>query len=396
MNPLLSVVVPVYNVEKYIEKCLNSIVAQTYENRQIILVDDGSTDKSGEICDVYAHKYSNICVYHQKNVGSLETRKIGTLLAEGEYIIWVDADDWIEPTYFAQMMEAMQRFHVDMVAANLYFDIGEDSAVVANHVKCGVYETREIIDCMLYSGSFFEYGIQPHGVTKLYKTEKLKQIQAELDNRICIGEDVAVLYPYIYHCERILVTDICCYHYVQRAGSNTKRRGKNEIEGIDRLIAFLNKEFENSKEFLRQLEIFRKYLIVLRDMTYWDSERMFLYPYGGVRRGSRIAIYGAGGVGQSLYAYCQEKGIEVVVWLDQNAGHYRDEGLPVITPNEFDKGEIEYDYLLIANISEKIAMSIKRDLLMQDFPGERIRWLSESFLYGIHRGERSGCTEGIV
>lgn len=382
MRPLLSVVVPVYNVEKYIEKCLESIVAQTYENKQIILIDDGSTDKSGEICDRYAHQYSNIQVHHQKNAGLLESRKMGSLLAEGEYIIWIDADDWIEPPYFAQMMEAMQESHVDLVAANLYFDIGEASTVVANNVKCGIYDTREIINQMLYSGSFFEYGIQPHGVTKLYKTEKLKMIQAELDNRICIGEDAAVLYPYIYHCDKILVTDICCYHYVQRTGSITKQRGENEIEGIDYLIAYLNKQFWDSKEFLWQLDIYRNYLIVLRDMTYWDSGSIFLYPYGGVKRGSRIVIYGAGGVGQSLYAYCQENGIEVAAWLDQNAGHYRDEGLSVISPIEFDACKIEYDYLLIANISERTAMDIKRDLLLQDFPNERIRWFSEAFLYG--------------
>lgn len=378
----MSVVVPVYNVEKYIEKCLDSIVAQTYENKQIILIDDGSTDQSGEICDRYAHKFSNIYVHHQKNVGLLESRKIGTSLAKGEYIIWVDADDWIEPSYFAQMMKAMQESHVDIVAANLYFDIGEASAVVANNVKCGIYDAREIINCMLYSGSFFEYGIQPHGVTKLYKTEKLKMIQAELDNRICVGEDAAVLYPYIYHCEKIMVTDICGYHYVQRIGSITKRRGKKEIEGIDYLIAHLSKEFRDSKEFLRHLDIYRNYLIVLRDMTYWDNKNVFLYPYGGVERESRIVIYGAGGSGQSLYAYCQEKEIEVVAWLDQNAGHYKSEGLPVISLDEFDELKTGYDYLLIANLSEKIAMDIKRHLLLQDFPNERIRWFSEAFLHG--------------
>lgn len=382
MSPLLSVVVPVYNVEKYIEKCLESIIAQTYENKQIILINDGSTDGSGEVCDLYAQKYLNILVHHQKNAGALESRRIGTSLAEGEYIIWVDADDWIEPPYFAQMMDAMQESCVDMVAANLYFDIGQISTIVANQIKCGIYDTKEIFNCMLYSGSFFEYGIQPHGVTKLYKTEKLRMIQARLDNGICIGEDIAVLYPYIYHCEKILVTDICCYHYVQHMGSSTKQRGSNEIEGIDRLIAYLKREFFDSKELFHQLNILRKYLIVLRDMTFWDSESMFLYPYGGIKKDNRVVIYGAGGVGQSLYAYCREKGIKVAAWLDQNARHYRDEGLPVFSLNEFDKLNTEYDYLLIANISEKIAEEIKNNLLMHGFPDEKLRWFSEAFLYG--------------
>lgn len=382
MRPLLSVVVPVYNVEKYIAKCLDSIVVQTYENLQIILIDDGSTDRSGEICDRYARKCPGIHVHHQKNAGLLEARRIGTSFAEGEYLIWVDADDWIEPAYFSQMMEAMQEANVDMVAANLYFDIGQTSTVLANHIKCGVYDTREIVNGMLYSGSFFEYGIQPHGVTKLYKTEKLKRIQAKLDNRICIGEDAAVVYPYISRCDKILVTDICGYHYVQHIGSITKQRSGNEIDGIERLVAYLKRNVVGSKEFLRHLDIYRKYLIIVRDMTYWDNAGILLYPYGGIKRGSRVVIYGAGGVGQSLYAYCRENDIEVAAWLDQSAGHYRGEGLPVIYLDEFDQGKTEYDCLLIANISEKIAVEIKKNLLIQGFADEKLRWFSEAFLYG--------------
>ncbi|MCM1106131.1 MAG: glycosyltransferase family 2 protein [Blautia sp.] len=381
MEPLLSVVVPVYNVEKYIERCLDSIVAQTYENKQIILIDDGSTDSSGRICDKYAQKYAKIYVHHQKNAGLVEARRTGTAFAEGEYILWVDADDWVEPDYFARMMEAMLAVHVDMVAANLYYDFGEASSVVTNNMKCGIYNVKEIIEGMLYSGTFFEYGIQPHGVTKLYKTEKLKMIQERLDNRICVGEDAAVVYPYICHSERVLLTDICCYHYVQHMGSITKQIDKNEIEKIDFLIAHLKREFSDSKELLRHLDIYRKYL-VLRDMTYWDSENVLLYPYGGIERGSRIVIYGAGGLGQSLYAYCREKDIEVAAWLDRNAGHYRSEDLPVETLDEFDETNTEYEYLLIANISEKTALDIKKDLLERGFLAEKIRWFSNEFLYG--------------
>ncbi|MCM1282789.1 MAG: glycosyltransferase [Roseburia sp.] len=378
---MLSVVVPVYNVEKYIERCLDSIVAQTYENKQIILIDDGSTDSSGRVCDGYSQKYADIYVHHQNNAGLVEARRTGTTFAEGEYIIWVDADDWIEPDYFARMMEAMLAVHVDMVAANLYYDFGEASSVVTNNMKCGIYNVKEIIESMLYSGTFFEYGIQPHGVTKLYKTEKLKRIQGRLDNRICVGEDAAVVYPYIYHSERVLLTDICGYHYVQHTGSITKHKDKHEIERIDFLIAHLKREFSNSKEFLRHLDIYRKYL-VLRDMTYWDSENVLLYPYGGIDKGSRIVIYGAGGLGQSLYAYCREKDIEVVAWLDRNAGHYKSEGLPVETVDEFDKTNTKYEHLIIANISEKTALDIKKDLLERGFLDEKIRWFSNEFLHG--------------
>lgn len=381
MKPLLSVVVPVYNVEDYIEKCLDSIMNQTYENVQIILVDDGSTDLSGEICDKFALIYPKIEVIHQANHGLSAARKRGTEASKGKYIIWIDSDDWIESDYFEKMIHAAVKNDADLILANLYFDIGGDTTVITNKLSCGTYLTQDILEKMLYCGNFFEYGIQPHGVTKLFKTNLLKEVQRDLDTRIGIGEDAAVVYPYILHTKSIAVTDICCYHYVQHAGSLTKRKKKNEVQGIEILISYLKNIFKDYPVLMQQLEIYQNYLLVLRDLSYWDN-KMFLYPYGGIEAQERIVIYGAGGMGQNLYSYCVEHSIAVVSWVDRNYTFYQSNGLPVISFDEFKNNDKEWDYIFIANISEHIAAEIRKQLIMVGIEEKKIRWFSLQFLNG--------------
>jgi len=113
-EPKISVIVPVYKVEPYLRQCLDSIVGQTYKNLQIILVDDGSPDKCGAICDEYAAKDKRITVVHRENKGVSVARNAGLALADGEYIGWVDSDDWIEPDMYAYLLDNLQRYGADI------------------------------------------------------------------------------------------------------------------------------------------------------------------------------------------------------------------------------------------------------------------------------------------
>ena len=116
----ISVIVPVYNVETYQARCVDSILNQSYANLEVILVDDGSKDASGSICDKYAEKDNRIRVIHKENGGLSSARNAGLDVACGEYITFVDSDDWIEPLAYGWMMEAMVRYDVKMVCAGRY------------------------------------------------------------------------------------------------------------------------------------------------------------------------------------------------------------------------------------------------------------------------------------
>jgi len=119
MEPKISIIVPVYNVENYLNRCVDSIINQTYKNLEIILVNDGSPDNCGEICNHYAEKDSRISVIHQENQGLSGARNSGLKKASGDYIGFVDSDDWIEPEMYESMLNTLQKFKVDIVESGI-------------------------------------------------------------------------------------------------------------------------------------------------------------------------------------------------------------------------------------------------------------------------------------
>lgn len=376
---MISVIVPVYNVETYLGKCLDSILAQTFTDFELICVDDGSTDRSGIICDEYAENDSRILVVHQENRGLAGARKAGLRAASGSFVAWVDADDWIEPDYFSQMVKAQQLSDADIVTANLYFDIQADSKKVTNLFPAGIYTPKEILPKLIYSGIFFEYGLQPHLVTKFMKREILEETQLSVDERICIGEDAAVVYPSVLKAQNILITDICSYHYVQRQEAVTKIEHKDELGPLLLLINHLECAFkqEGITDIMSpQLAQYQKYLMILRKISAFDQK--ILLPYGGIPYGSRIVIYGAGGVGRQIYRYAAESGlVEVVLWADRNADYYQRNKLSIKHPSAIGSLNNQYDYILIANISKRAADEIRDYLLSLHVPAQKIRWFSQ-------------------
>ena len=135
MQKKISVVVPVYNVEPYLHKCLRSVVNQTYHNLEIILVDDGSSDKSGAICDEYAAVDDRVAVIHRKNAGVGAARNIGLNAATGEWIAFIDSDDWIDMNYFEKIMEneaCIDLTNADVIMTGGWFEEGNQTKIARN------------------------------------------------------------------------------------------------------------------------------------------------------------------------------------------------------------------------------------------------------------------------
>lgn len=383
MESLVSIIVPIYNVEQYLEKCIQSIRSQSYRNIEIILVNDGSKDNSVEIINKYEMLDNRIIVVSQKNTGLVGARKAGIKKATGEFVCWVDADDWIESNHVENLVRIQQTTKADVVAASLFHDIGSDSTIIKNGIPVGEYSGKDIISKMLYTGCFYEYGVNPHLVTKLFRTELVKQYQMAVDNRIITGEDAAVVYACLYKANRIAISDIATYHYVQRQGSITKITYDNERENIRVLINYLERIFENEDihdEIRCQLKMYEKYLWVLRDISVFDKkdETNILMPFGNIEKGKRIIIYGAGVVGQRIASYLKKRReVQIVGWVDRNYKKYQILEYEVTSPNELPQN---YDYIVIANISEKIYGNIRETLLSQGVPKEKIRWFTDEFI----------------
>ena len=379
----VSAIVPVYNSLNYLEKCLDSIIKQTFENLQIIIIDDGSDDGSSVMCDEYAQKDDRIEVVHKLNGGLVSARQQGILRAKGEWIINLDSDDWIEHDYIENLYQAAIKNNVDMVAADLFFDVGDSSRIINNCFPVGIYSPRDLENRLIYSGKFFEYGIQPHLVTKFVKRDKILTFQMDVDRRIVIGEDAAVCYPCLLNCESILISDICGYHYVQHTKSMTKASSKNYSFEIDTLIRYMNKklQFSNNLILMNQIILYERYLKLLHNIQSFDD--MVLLPYGGIKKGNRIVIYGAGGLGQQINQYVDKTNNFVLVkWVDQNFNEYKSQGLNVESPEILKGRDDIYDYVLIANISADIAGEIKKYLMFDiGVREDKVRWLSMEFIF---------------
>lgn len=385
---MISVIVPVYNVEQYLDKCIQSICGQTYRDLEIILVDDGSADQSGEICDAYAKQDSRVKVIHKPNGGPASARQAGLDAASGGFIGWVDSDDWIEPEFFSEMAAVQLETEADIVTSGLFVDIGTDSHRLYDNFAPGVYTPTDLAPRLLYSGRFFEYGIQPHMYTKLFRKRIIKETHRLVDHRIHAGEDAAVVYSSILEAGKTVVTDLCCYHYIQNPGSLSRLEKKGEAESLRRLMELLKKQFtqkELSDALLPQLEQYKKYHYAMRCMQAFAPG--ILVPYGGLQEGSRVVIYGAGVLGQQIYRYLSKyhgHDIEVVLWIDRNAEYYQRIGMDVHPLQKVEGLTDRYDYVLIANTAETAANGMRNALQELHVPFEKIRWFSKDFIETPH------------
>lgn len=215
MSELISVIVPVYKVEPYLRKCVDSIRNQTYQNLEIILVDDGSPDACGQICDAYAEIDSRIKVIHKPNGGLSDARNAGMDIMTGEYVGFVDSDDWIEPTMYQKLLDNLEQFHADMsfggVANEEIRDFGTVCTKTSNYGDEPFAESH--VDAMkrYFRGSWAAWD-------KLYRRELFDGIRYPVGE---INEDEAIVLHLLDRCERVCYTNEVFYHYINRPASIT-------------------------------------------------------------------------------------------------------------------------------------------------------------------------------
>lgn len=383
---LVSVIVPIYNTEQFLGRCIESICSQTYTRLQIILVDDGSTDSSGKICDDFMETDSRIRVVHKSNGGLVSARKQGLVLAEGEYVLNIDSDDWIEPDMIEHLCLAACESEAEVVCSGHYVEHDKVSQKVKNWLSAGVYHRREIEEQLFYNGFFYEPGVTPYLWSKLFRREKLIEKQNAVDDQICFGEDVAVVIPLLLSVEKIQILDYVGYHYVQHRNSMIHTWDGQETRRNLMLLKHLKNNLPDKSHgaVLRmQLSQFAKNLFLLRQIAWFDiGETQILLPYGGIPYGSRVVIYGAGALGKSVYQYLKETQlVSLVGWYDREYQAFEREGYPVQNPIVLQQKNTEsFDCIIIAAIVERAARSIRKDLVDFGISEEKMRWLSDEFV----------------
>lgn len=209
--PLISVIIPMYNARKYIRRCLESVLAQVYDNLEIIVIDDGSTDDSYDICDQIKEKNSRIFLYKQLNGGVSSARNKGLQLANGDYITFVDADDYIDSEHISTMYNYMKSLRVDLMISNYYLEFDESQIKDGNN-KTKVLSSKEAIINML-TNTDFDSCI----CCKMCSSRLAKKIS--FNEEYCVAEDLLFNYEIISMCDKIGYINYKSYHYVQHYDS---------------------------------------------------------------------------------------------------------------------------------------------------------------------------------
>ncbi len=221
---MLSVVVPVYNVSDYLDDCINSILRQTYTDLQIILVDDGSTDDSGEKCDRFAERDNRIKVIHKQNGGLMSAWKAGVREAEGEYIGFVDSDDYIDSNMYSTLIQSAEKNSSDIALCGLIREYGIHTEKETFYLESGVYDRKaieeRIFPIAISNGTMLNRGLSPNRVTKIFKRELLLKNLEYCDERISLGEDMLPTFSCICDAQNVTVlADFNPYHYKIRSDS---------------------------------------------------------------------------------------------------------------------------------------------------------------------------------
>lgn len=215
-NDLISVVVPCYNVAKYLEKCVESIVNQSYQNLEIILVDDGAKDSTPELCDKLALTDSRIKVLHKVNGGLSDARNAGLAIARGKYITFFDSDDWIEPDTLKIAIEKMADNNLDLVVWGYTADFVDADEKVLSNRNCAISGICELGGDASVLTQKDALGISGYAWNKLYKTDIIKNNNLEFQKRISLVEDILFNSLYFCKCNKIEFIDYIGNHYIQR------------------------------------------------------------------------------------------------------------------------------------------------------------------------------------
>ena len=238
-NPLVSIIIPVYNVEKYIEKCIDSIINQTYKNLEIILVDDGSPDGCPEICDKYALQDSRIKAIHKKNGGLSDARNAGLDIMKGEWVIFIDSDDFVSPYHVENLYYLVKKFNTNIAITSFECFYNENKKFIYKKItneKVLIHTSKEAIENMFYNKfyKFYAWG-------KIYHKELFHNIRFPKGK---IYEDLSTIPLILLNIDKVAFCDMKDYFYLQRKDSITGKIKEENFMIFD-ILSDLNDKFSD-------------------------------------------------------------------------------------------------------------------------------------------------------
>ncbi len=390
---LISIVVSIYNEWEYLDKCIDSIVNQTYKNIEIILVDDGSTDCCGEICDKYAEQDSRIIVIHKPNGGLVSARKAGTKKATGDYIINVDGDDWIEKERIQNLVKGIEQYHADIIYMDGYVrEYPDNQVIVKGNLRRGFYTKQQVQEEILMklasTNHFYEKNIEMFMWLWAFKRELIKEKQPLIDERISMGEDLACVCECLASTNSVSVIEGGSYHYTQgrvEAISYSNNLSSIRLEALwNQLKQFCKKEYVSPSVYQMMVVIMNQAVAITDFSLFFKNNCEYLYPYSKVKKNSNLVIYGAGKFGYKIMlALSDNDQYHVAAWVDKSnkrvtMGQYTISQVEILN-------QLDYDYIVVAILNYNVALGAVKELQKMGISEDKIAVMdadviSEDFL----------------
>lgn len=311
MKPTVSIIVPIYNAAAYLCRCIDSILAQEYTDFELILVNDGSTDGSGAICDTYAARDSRVHVIHKKNTGVSDTRNIGISHAIGTYLQFLDSDDWITPDATRLMVRAATEHRCDLVITDFYRVVGERVARKGDIEEDGVLTKEEFAAHMMEAPADFYYGVLWN---KLYRRDLVEKYELRMDTSVSWCEDFLFNLEYILHANSFYALQAPVYYYVKTKGSlasqgmSITKTIKMKLMVFEYYNNFYKNVYDEKDYEKKRLQVYRFFIDAASD----GGAPLSILPGGKKLGEERAFVYsdGVSGDGILMEAYRSRKLLE--------------------------------------------------------------------------------------
>lgn len=369
----VSIIIPVYNGETYIQRCIISILNQTYKEIEVIIVDDGSVDRSYEICEKIIKNDERCQIIRQENRGVVEARKKGLANSKGEYTLFVDADDWIESNMVEELL--LQIEEADMISSGVFLEKYPGWVIeTADSIESGKYKTEKEKQ-FLYGKMIFDlekkvlHPLSPWMCNKLYKTIIARNIFEQMDDSIYYAEDAVFVYSYVLQANSIVITHKPYYHYCYNSNSACHKKYLNLLSNINKVYLDMCRIFEEAHLdiiLFKQLQAWITFLVkdaLNEKMDFYDTGCIpdFLLDARQLGGGKRFILYGAGRMGEDFANQLKKLHCEIVLWVDGNYQYWQSRGRDIASPDKI--LECDYDKVLVAVSAINTKNEIKNNLV---------------------------------
>lgn len=381
----LSLIVTVYNCEKYLVRCFESLKKQSYNEFEIVIVDDGSNDMSAYLCDEFAKERTNVKVIHKVNGGTVSARKVGIEAASGQVVCFVDGDDWIDEEFCLRLLYPfLGNNKIDVVSSGLLFEYIDDAgknSVLFDGAEPRFYEKVEIenhlLPNLIYDSQKGTLSITTSVCCKMVKRDIALDAMNDMDERLTIGEDGAYVLAVLSRAQGVYVMKEALYHYEQHSDSQNYKYDISAFLQVERLQKCMNAiatRWDKQQLLKQQVNYYvEDYLRSIEKSLFGINEdgRVYLFPADSVKSGSSVVIHGAGKVGHQYINFIKKTSrYKLVAWTDKNNGHaFKRTDIPCSIS---EITSLEYDYIVLAANEKHILRQMKGDICNYNIPEEKI------------------------